>query len=356
MDDSTQPSDVPSKKKRFTWLGAVCVLIALAVGGYYWLSQKQPHTPGGPPEVFMLAVETSLLPATVWVAENQGYFRDEGMEVFVRNFDSGRNALETMLVDNSIDLATVAQSPVVFNSFRHENFVVIAAIAHSRGTVKVLARKDSGIQRPFDLLGKRIGVTLRSTGHYFLESFLDHYGFSLNDVDLAGVDANMLGIELLEGRLDAITTWEPYIYRTQMALGEENAVLMTRPTLFRKDLYLAARRDYSEPNKENLKKFLRAVIRAEDFIEKHPEESQLIVAKRLGVEKEIVESVWNTFSFKISLRQASLHNLKAMERWAVEHGYINGNTLTYADFIDQRILQEVDSARVTVTLSREARR
>ncbi len=356
MDDSTQPSDVPSKKKRFTWLGAVCVLIALAGGGYYWLSHKQPHTPGGPPEVFMLAVETSLLPATVWVAENQGYFRDEGMEVFIRNFDSGRNALETMLVDNSIDLATAAQSPVVFNSFHHENFVVIASIARSRGTVKVLARKDSGIQRPFDLVGKRIGVTLRSTGHYFLESFLEHYGFSLNDVDLADVDANMLGIELLEGRLDAITAWEPYIYRTQMALGEENAVLMTRPTLLRKDLYLAARRDYSEPYKENLKKFLRALIRAEDFIEKHPEESQFIVAKRLGVEKEIVESVWNTFSFKISLRQASLHNLKAMERWAVENGHVNGNTSTYADFIDQRVLQEVDSARVTVTLSREARR
>lgn len=356
MGDSTQKSGIPSKKKRFAWVGAICVLIALVVGGYFWPSEKLPQTPGERPEVFVLAAEMSLLPATVWVAENQRYFHEEGLHVIIREFDSGRNALETMLFDDSIDMVTVAQSPVAFNSSHRGEFVIIASLAYSVDAVKVLARKDSGIQTPFDLRGKRVGVTLRSTGHYFLESFLEHYGLSLNDVDLVDVDANMLKVELSEGRLDAITTWEPHIYNTLRTLGEENVVLMTRPTLFRKDFYFVARTEYANWNKETLKKLLRAVVRAEDFIRKHPEKSQLIVAKRLGIDPEIVYGIWDSFSFEISLRQASLRILERMMGWAIEHGYRDADISNYLDFVDWRPLREVDSVRVTVIQSRAARR
>ena len=356
MSDRTQKSGVPSKKRRFTWVGAVCVLIALAVGGYFWLSEKQLQTPGGPPEVLVLAAETSLLPATVWVAEKQGFFHEEGLEVNIREFDSGRNALESMLVDDSVDMVTVAQTPVVYNSSYRGEFVIIASMAYSIDEVKVLARRDSEIQTPFDLIGKRVGVTLRSTGQYFLEGFLDHYGLSSKDVDLVDVDAETMKVELLDGRLDAITTWEPHIYNTVKALGEENVVLMMRPTLFRKDFYFVARSDYAKRNKETLKKFLRAVIRAEEFIRKHPEESQFMVANRLGIDREIVVGIWDRFSFDVSLRQSSLRILESMRGWAIEHGYHDGDISNYLDIVDWCPLREVDNARVTVTLPREASR
>ncbi len=344
------------KKKRPTWVGAICVLIALAFGGYFWLSEKQLQTPGGPAEVLVLAAEMSLLPATVWVAEKQGFFHEEGLEVNIREFSSGRNALETMLVDDSVDMVTVSQSPVVYNSSHHEEFVIIASMAQSVDEVKVLARRDSQILTPFDLIGKKVGVTLRSTGQYFLEGFLDHYGLSTKDVDLVDVDAETMKVELLDGWLDAITTWEPHIYNTVKALGEENVVLMTRPTLFRKDFYFVARSDYAKRNKETLKKFLRAVIRAEEFIRKHPEQSQLMVANRLGIDREIVVGIWDRFSFDVSLRQTSLRILQSMMGWAIEHRFRVGDITNYLDFIDWRPLQEVDSVRVTVTLPRLASR
>ncbi len=49
----------------------------------------------------------SLLPATVWVAEELDYLDEEGLNLTIREFDSGRNALETMLKDPSINMATV---------------------------------------------------------------------------------------------------------------------------------------------------------------------------------------------------------------------------------------------------------
>ena len=38
----------------------------------------------------ILGCETSLLTAPVLVAENRGYFRDEGLNVKIRVFDSGK--------------------------------------------------------------------------------------------------------------------------------------------------------------------------------------------------------------------------------------------------------------------------
>lgn len=185
-----------------------------------------------------IAAEMSLLPATVWVAEKLGYFKEVGLNLTIREFDSGRNALENMLKDKSINMATVAQTPIVFNSFNKEDYVIIATMAHSIDDVKVLARKDHGINSAEDLKGKKVGATLRSTGHYFLEGFLSNHEMNLKDIKLHDVNAAKLKNKLISGELDAITSWEPHIYNTKKVLDESKLTLLLSPTPFRKDFFL----------------------------------------------------------------------------------------------------------------------
>jgi len=78
-----------------------------------------------------LAAEMNLFPATVWIAENKSYFKKHNLNLTIRQHDSGRNAFESMLKDNSINIATVAQTPVVFNSFNHEPYIIFATMAYS---------------------------------------------------------------------------------------------------------------------------------------------------------------------------------------------------------------------------------
>ena len=65
----------------------------------------------------ILGVETSILPSPVWVAENKRYFQEEGLNVKIKEFGSGRSALKTMLNEGNLDMVTCAQTPVMFNSF-----------------------------------------------------------------------------------------------------------------------------------------------------------------------------------------------------------------------------------------------
>ena len=80
------------------------VILAIAAGtavliaaGYLLL--PRPHEDyRGPVEAIRFGVETSILSAPVWVAQAKGYFRDEGIDAQIRDFDSGRTAMRTMLV------------------------------------------------------------------------------------------------------------------------------------------------------------------------------------------------------------------------------------------------------------------
>ena len=70
-----------------------------------------------PVEAVTLGVETSLLPAAVWVAEHKGLFKEEGLDVTIKEFNSGSASLSAMLNGEGIDIAAAAPTPIMFNSF-----------------------------------------------------------------------------------------------------------------------------------------------------------------------------------------------------------------------------------------------
>ncbi len=295
-----------------------------------------------------LAAEMSLSPTTVWVAENQGFFKKHHVNLTIKEFDSGRNALETMLKDDSINIATVAQTPVVFNSFNDEPYVIIATMAYSLDNIKVLARKDRGIRTAQDLRGKKIGATKRSTGHYFLEGFLSHYGFTLDDIDLQDINTASLPEKLQTGSLDAITTWEPHIHNTEKIVGKENLSLLISPTNFRRDFYFTVKRDYANNQSEHIQQFLSALVDAENFIRANPEKSQQIVAARLNTDIDIIRHIWDTFIFELTLEQSVLVNLEDEALWVMKLSKETEQLPNYLDFVNIKPLLKVKPHSVTI--------
>ena len=288
-----------------------------------------------------LAAEMSLLPATVWVAEDQGYFKKYNINLVVQEHDSGRNALEHMLKDASINIATVAQTPIVFNSFKQEPYVIFATMAYSLDDIKVLARKDHGILKPEDLKNKNIGATKRSTGHYFLEGFLSNYGYDLSDINLKDINASELKHSLEKGEVSAITSWEPHISRAEQDIGKENLTLMISPIPFRKDFFFTASKKYAKEHGSNLESFLKALVDAEDFIKRNPHEAQVIIANRLKSDLTLIQKIWDTFTFEVTLDQSILVNLEDEAVWADKLSNQKNKIPHYSDFIDKAPLTKV---------------
>jgi len=337
------------KGKSRAWILILVVIIALglAVGGYFWLSQEKP----GPVETITFGVETSMLTSAVWVAENKGYFEEERLEVRIEEFDSGKSALATMLKKRNLDMVTVAQTPVMFNSFDRNDYVIIAAMVSSDNDVKILARQDKGIREPSDLRGKKVGMTKGSTGHFFLGLFLTHSGLKLSEIETIDIEASELPQALEDGRVDAISTWEPHILNAKKLLGEKAAVLQPGggAEIFREDFYFVANRDFTENNAETLKKFLKAIEKGEEFIQKNKEEAISIVSQRLGVNRESVVSVWDSFEFGLFLDQSILITLEDEARWAIKNNLTTATEVpNYLDYVYMDALEEVKPEAVTI--------
>ncbi len=311
-------------------------------------SQNQPEKYSGPVEKITLGMELSPLSALLWVAENKSYFQENGVEVTMKKFDSGRSAFVSMLKEGGLDMVTVSQTPVMFNSFDRSDFAITANMAFSYNDLFVLARRDRGIAKPEDLRGKKIGVHKGSTGQYFLDAFLTVNNLQLSEIKEVDITTGKLVPSILEGTIDAISTWNPHISNAQNALGNKS---ITFPTgeLYREDWYFVSNQQFIQNHPEAIIRFLKAIKQAEGFIENNKDEAIAIVAGRLDVKKDFISSTWNDYHFELFLDQTIIHSIENEARWAISNNLTNATKIpNYLDYIYTDALQKVKPEAVTI--------
>ena len=329
--------------KKLSLIIFILVIIALAIEGYVLLqTYRNPAKKfTGPMEKITVGVEKSLLPALVWIAEDNDYFTENGVEVTIKEYDSGRAALKAMLDEGGLDMVTVAQTPVMFNSFDRSDFAIVSAIVSSYNEITVLARRDRGITKAGDLRGKKVGMTKGSSGQYFLDLFLSNNNLQLSEVEKVDLPTSQLVSNLTTGSVDAISTWNPHLYNAQKVLGGESIIFPTRKIL-RVDFYFVPNKNFLQNHPEAIARFLQALKQAEDFIKNNEDKSVDIVAKRLGLDRAFVASVWGDFQFGLFLDSTIIQTLENEAAWAIQnkltdktevpdyHAFISVDALTQA--------------------------
>lgn len=308
---------VEEKLAENTRAGVLLTLAVILAAGILMIACRT-RPPAAPMERIVLGAETIAFSAPVWVAEHNGYFREEGVHVVIRGFDSGRTALFTMVDQGGLDLVTAAQTPVISKSFDRRDYAIVAAMAFSDKDVKVVARRDRGINAPQDLAGKTIGITYGSSGHFFLSLFLAYNQLQLSDVRTVDFEATRLEDALIKGQVDAVATWEPHVYRAQKALREK-AVILPGGNIYREDFYFVARREFIHGHSKALERFLRAIEKAQQFIQRDRAATLNIVQHRLQIDMDILKSTWDECQFGLFLNQSVLISLEDEARWAIEN-------------------------------------
>ncbi len=69
-------------------------------------------------------------------------------------------------------------------------------------------------------------------------------------------------------------------------------------------------------------RLLRAVERAEQFIQDHPAQAQAILREQLKLDQSFVDWVWGGLGFRLSLDQALLTTMEGEARWAQREGHV----------------------------------
>ena len=321
-------------------LGATVVLTVLA------LLLSDPAVSAERPSV-RLAVSLTPLSAPVIVAIENGYFDQEGIDVYPTKMIGGHRTMAALLHDDA-DIATASEAVVMFNSFKHDNFAILCSFVSSENDVRLLARRDSGIASPRDLKGHRIGTIKSSSAHYFLSQILLLNGLTATDVSVAFMQPEELPNALSSGAVDAVAVWEPFGLVASEKMG---AALVAVPHghAYIETFNLIALRTFSESHPGATDSLLRGLVAATDFISRHPDEAQGIVARFIEQDRSIVQAVWPAFDFDVTLKQWLLATLDSEGRWAMEEQLVEGRRLpNYLNFVTPAPLERMSPKAVTI--------
>ena len=333
------------KKAAPLWIGALFAITALLVGGLSFMSCESDKT--GIREKVTVGISKSFLSIPVYIAQAQGFFSDEGLDVTIKEYTSGKKATQALLA-GEVGISTVADMPVVFNSFERQDFCIIATFAYSFHMVKIIARKDSGIKKGVDLKGKKVGANRGTSSHFFLAVFVIHNRLSISDVEMINIITVDLPAALKNNEVDAISVWQPYTLTAMQLLGN-NAVELPSSENYRTTFSFAAMKVLAKEHPEILQKFLRAIDKATAFIRKDREKAQEIIAGSLNLDKNVVNAVWDDFVFEISLDQPLLVSWDNIARWAIKNKLVNKKKIpNYLNYICLDTLQAVKPNSITI--------
>lgn len=253
----------------------------------------------------------------VHIAIAKGYFIEEGLDVQPQMYTYGKAALQALL-DHKADIATAAETPIMFSILNQEKIFIIANILASNTNNAIVARRDAGINSPQDLKGKRIGYTPGTTSDFFFSSLLTAKGIERKDVQEVSLKPEEMSDAMLSQKVDAVSTWNYQLTQISHELGDNGLVIYDKE-IYTETYNIASQQEFVQRNPTTIQCFLRALIKAENFVQDHPDEAQTIMSNATLVDKSLVQEVWDRFTFHVALNETLLITLEDETRWAINH-------------------------------------
>lgn len=300
--------------------GVVAQLFSIIAICCALLNGCEPKEPAGPQEKVTIAITKNLNSVLVKIAEEKGFFREEGLDVTFQTHSFGKTALQSLL-DGKADLAMAADTPIMFAVMKGSEISILATIDTSSKSDAIVAAKDRGIAAAADLKGARVGVALGSAGDYFLDTYLVLNALSRQDVTIVDIKPEEMADALSQGKVDAVSVWQPHVASLRAIMGERGIVLHN-DSIYTETFNIVSMRTLPQQRPEAIRRLLRGLVKAQSFVAANPEESQRIMADFSEMNGELLASIWNVFQYDLSLNQSLLVTLEDQARWAIKNGLV----------------------------------
>jgi len=242
-----------------------------------------------------------LLPITIgyqtspdWlllVARDLKLFEKAGLAPTYVKFDAGPPMIAAAR-RGTINLASLGSVPFLIGLSQGVDWVLIGINPEGAYTEGLVARKDSGINTPADLKGKRIGFFKGSTAHYGVMMTLRQYGLRLDQVTLLHMSPAEQLRALTNKEIDASMVWEPWM---QKMVHEASAKIVEAEGdlgIYTNVEGYSVRRDWLRDNRETAVRFLRALIMAHDVVRKDTKLAVRVWAQEMKLKDVWVEAIY----------------------------------------------------------------
>jgi len=234
----------------------------------------------------------------VFVAQEKGIFEKNGLAVELEMFDTAQPLMDA-LCGGKLDLAGYCAFPITFSAqLRSGKNLLYATMLMEDSAHPIsmfVVRKDSLISSIADLKGKRVGILPTYAYKAWLELILEKNGIKPNEVVIQQVAPAMTASVLESKAVDAVFTNDPAVtVCLQKGIGKLLYKDALVPRYFWSPFPFASfniAKGFAEKNPEVVKRIVKSLDEAIDFINANQQEAKKIMANFLpDTQKAFVES------------------------------------------------------------------
>lgn len=298
-------------------------------------ARKGMVTWGGPKNISMLPI----------LAQDQEFFKEEGLDTERQDIQTGKLTLDTLL-SGKIDFGVVVEPAIAFVKFQPGSDIKVIAVIQEKYDDAIVARKDKGITRPQDLVGKTLGLTYATTSQMFVVEYLQSLGVDLDKVKITNMQPPSIQAALINGELDAGSMWQPFRHNAVSSLGK--AGVEFNDPIYKAYALVAVRSDYAEKNPEKVEKFLSALVSSEEYLEQNQTESQQILSREIDIPLNVLNLAWKDYDTGVSMPKELLGAIKRQGEWIISsQPEFKGKPLPdYQEVMAPNYLEKIDPQRV----------
>ena len=153
---------------------------------------------------------------------------------------------------------------------------------------------------------------------------------------------------IVNGDIDAGFTWGPNIFEVKSRLGAD---AISWPGQSGQDFYfiLLTKKEFIEENPQLIERFLRALIRAEEFAEENEAEAKKFFETKFNYESSYLAYSWQRHDFRVILPQGLIMAMDDQARWRIKNRLTEATEVpNYLDYVYFDALEGVKPEAVTI--------
>lgn len=222
--------------------------------------------------------------SALWVAEDRGFFKKQGIEVEVIYIGGGAARGVNALLANDIQFATAGGGAVIASALRGADVVMIAAL-NNKGVHRLLVRPE--IDSPQAIKGKKIGITVfGSSSHAVLTMILDHWHIRQDELQVLQIGSSPTMLVSLEKRvIDGAVLTDPSYFIAEDK-GFKVLADLAKMNIHYLQSMLVSTRAYLRTNRDQAIRLLKAYVEGIAFFKRNKKESVRIILKKMRMEPD----------------------------------------------------------------------
>jgi NitT/TauT family transport system substrate-binding protein len=333
---------------RLHWLTTIIfVSIAAIVVSAFGLSCSHKGYSGPVESISIGVVGVSETDGLMYIASDMNFFTDNGLNVTVKGtYSTGVEALNS-LMKNEIDIGTAAEYGVVRNAFTHSNISIVVS-KDKTVDFSLHALKDHGIQDIADLKGKSIGFSPNTIQAFYVARFLQLNGISLRDVNTVDVSDPQSLDALQKGYVDAVVSTGANTYRIEQQLADTVVTWSIQSSQPSFSVYVA-RNEWITQHPEIIKRVLKSLSQAQDYLIKNPVKALALLQKHLNYDDAYMVYMRVNHEYSLSLDKSLIIAMEDEARWMIKNKLTKEKILpNFLDYIYEDGLKAVKPEAVNI--------